>query len=151
MATARGTVKIRPMVDDDRPAWSELWTAYLEFYDTELPAEVYDVQFTRLCAGRDFIGLVAENDSGLVGIAHCIIHDHGWRLEKVCYLQDLFAAPSARGSAVGRALIEAVYAMADARGAPHVYWLTEEDNDTARRLYDRIGTLTPFVKYVRPS
>ena len=43
----------------------------------------------------------------------------------------------------------AVYAEADAAGAADVYWLTQEFNVTARRLYDRIGRATPFVKYVR--
>ena len=49
----------------------------------------------------------------------------------------------------GRGLIEAVYAAADARGADQVYWLTQADNETARRLYDRVARLTPFIKYQR--
>jgi hypothetical protein len=53
------------------------------------------------------------------------------------------------GAGVGRALIEAVYAEADRDGCPNVYWMTQEFNETARRLYDRIATLTPFVKYSR--
>jgi GNAT superfamily N-acetyltransferase len=68
----------------------------------------------------------------------------------VTYLQDLYAVPEARGQGVGRALIKAVYAAADAAGAPSVYWMTQEFNTEARRLYDRVGTLTPFVKYQRP-
>ncbi|MCZ7597268.1 MAG: GNAT family N-acetyltransferase, partial [Gammaproteobacteria bacterium] len=40
---------------------------------------------------------------------------------------------------------------ADANGSPAVYWLTQEFNHTARNLYDRIGRVTPFIKYVRPS
>ena len=51
---------------------------------------------------------------------------------------------------MGRKLIEAVYAAADAEGAPGVYWLTQDFNKTARQLYDRIGTVTPFIKYARP-
>ena len=50
---------------------------------------------------------------------------------------------------MGRALIEAVYQAADAAGAPGVYWLTQDFNTDARRLYDRIGVLTPFIKYSR--
>ncbi|MEO0864584.1 MAG: GNAT family N-acetyltransferase, partial [Pseudomonadota bacterium] len=46
-------------------------------------------------------------------------------------------------------LIEAVYAAADAAGAPSVYWLTQDFNTQARKLYDRIGTLSPFIKYDR--
>lgn len=50
---------------------------------------------------------------------------------------------------VGRALIEAVYEAADERGAPSVYWLTQDFNETARVLYDRVANLTPFIKYQR--
>ena len=78
-----------------------------------------------------------------------LFHRHCWKIENVCYLQDLYADPSARGMGVGRALIEAVYEQADAAGAPSVYWMTQEFNHTARQLYDRIGQLTPFIKYQR--
>jgi GNAT superfamily N-acetyltransferase len=50
---------------------------------------------------------------------------------------------------VGRALIEAVYAAADRKGSPAVYWLTQDFNASARKLYDRIGRVTPFIKYQR--
>ena len=70
-------------------------------------------------------------------------------MENVCYLQDLYADPELRGRGIGRALIEAVYAAADAQGCPSVYWLTQEFNTTARQLYDRIGVETPFIKYNR--
>ena len=32
---------------------------------------------------------------------------------------------------------------------PEVYWLTQDFNHTARQLYDRIGTKSPFIKYTR--
>jgi GNAT superfamily N-acetyltransferase len=94
-------------------------------------------------------GRLAWVDGKAVGLVHYLYHAHCWRVERVCYLQDLYAAPEARGTGVGRALIEAVYAQADADGAPVVYWTTQDHNTTARRLYDRIGTLTPFIKYQR--
>ena len=46
----------------------------------------------------------------------------------MCYLQDLYADPEVRGRGVGRALIEAIYAAADAEGAQGVYWLTQDFN-----------------------
>ena len=74
-----------------------------------------------------------------------------WRPTGTTYLQDLFIVPRARGRGIARRLIEAVYGDADARGAPHVYWMTDESNAPARRLYDRIGRLTPFLKYERAA
>ncbi len=84
-----------------------------------------------------------------VGVVHYIYHPRNWRNEEVCYLQDLYADPTVSGTGVGRKLIEAVYAAADAAGRPAVYWLTQDFNATARQLYDRIGVLTPFIKYHR--
>ena len=65
------------------------------------------------------------------------------------YLQDLYVSDAARGTGAGRALIEAVYAAGDAAGSPTVYWLTQDFNENGRRLYDRVGSLTPFIKYQR--
>ncbi len=142
---------IRPLAPADEPHWRTLWTAYLEFYESAVPEEVYATTFARLSdpdRPQQF-AFVAEQDGTLVGLVHVIQHPHNWRLEDVCYLQDLYVAPEARGTGAGRALIEAVYAEADRRGTPSVYWMTQEFNAEARRLYDRIATLTPFIKYQR--
>ncbi len=144
-------ITIRPILPEDRPAWERLWSGYLAFYETTVPPEVYDTAFARL-AGNDpveFNGLMALVDDAPAGLAHYLLHRHMWKTENVCYLQDLYADPAHRGAGVGRALIEAVYQRADAAGAPSVYWLTQDNNHTARRLYDRIGRQTPFIRYNR--
>ncbi|WP_323765528.1 GNAT family N-acetyltransferase [Marinovum sp.] len=145
------SVTIRPPRPSDRAEWQALWRQYLAFYETELPDQVYDTTFARLLGDdpRDFNCLLAEVAGKPVGLTHYLFHRHAWKEAEVCYLQDLFAAPELRGRGIGRALIEAVYAAADAEGAPTVYWLTQEYNHTARDLYDRIGVLTPFIKYQR--
>jgi GNAT superfamily N-acetyltransferase len=141
---------IRPLAGPDRAGWDALWRAYLAFYDTVLPAAVHDHHFARLTAPvGDFRALVAERDGQLLGLVHYLFHPHGWKTEGTCYLQDLFSAPAARGMGVGRALIEAVYAAADARGVPSVYWMTQTGNATARQLYDRIAAPTDFMVYRR--
>ncbi len=146
-------VIIRPLGPLDKTQWHRLWTAYLNFYGTTVAEEVYETTFQRLLGqdAQDFHGLVAEVDGKLVGLVHYLFHRHCWRVENVCYLQDLFADRAMRGQGIGRKLIEAVYAQADAANAPAVYWLTQEDNATARQLYDRIGKASNFMKYQRPA
>lgn len=141
--------EIRPLADADRDAWEPLWRGYLDFYETKLAPEVTATTWSRLMRdGEDPNGFCAVEGRGrLVGIVHYLFHRSCWSEGDYCYLQDLFVAPDLRGGGVGRALIEAVYAAADQRGASQVYWLTQHFNDTARRLYDRIGDLTPFIKY----
>ena len=145
------SVAIRPLVAADEAAWRALWADYLAFYETSVSEEVVATTFRRLLSGApgEYRALVAEAQGRLVGLAHYLTHRHCWRVEDVVYLQDLYVAPETRGSGAGRALIEAVYARADAAGTPAVYWLTQEFNATARRLYDRVATLTPFIKYQR--
>ena len=145
-------ITIRPIQIADQAEWKALWTAYLEYYESAVSDAVYDATFNRLCDHKRQTqkAFVAVQGGRLVGLVHYIYHAHNWRLEDVCYLQDLYADPTVRGTGVGRKLIEAVYAAADTDGCPSVYWLTQDFNADARKLYDRIATLTPFIKYARP-
>lgn len=145
------SLTIRRLEAQDETDWRRLWTGYLEFYETSVTEEVYQTTFARLLDPErpQQNGLLALHDGRAVGLVHYIFHPHNWKIEDVCYLQDLYADPDVRGTGVGRALIEAVYGAADANGTPSVYWMTQDFNATARLLYDRIGQLTPFIKYQR--
>ncbi len=144
-------IEIRGLEPEDRANWDILWKGYLEYYETELPDEMYDIAFNRMLSGseHEFQGLIALKDGEPVGLVHYLFHRHGWKVEPVIYLQDLYVNHAARGTGAGRALIEAVYEVADKSGCPSVYWLTQDFNETARQLYDRIGEKTPFIKYAR--
>ncbi len=152
MTTTSHTI-IRPLTAGDRAAWETLWRAYLTFYRTSVGQDVFESTFARLLGNddHDFNALIAERDGTPVGLVHFLFHRHCWRIENVCYLQDLYADPVVRGTGVGRLLIEAVYDAADKASAPSVYWLTQDDNAAGRRLYDRVGQLTNFIKYQRPA
>ncbi len=146
------SVVIRALRPEDQTEWAEMWHDYLAFYESSVSDEVYETTFSRLLGNdpNDFCCFVAQANGRLLGFTHYLFHRHAWKIENTCYLQDLFARPEARGTGVGRALIEAVYAEADRQGSPSVYWLTQDFNETARKLYDRVGKLTPFIRYQRP-
>lgn len=147
------SLSVRPLAAGDRAQWQALYDGYHRFYGRrDLPQSFFDAAFGRLMSGdaRDFHGLVAERDGRLTGLSHHVFHPNLWRPEGVCYLQDLFTDPLARGQGTGRALIEGVYAAADAAGVPAVYWLTAEDNYPGRMLYDRVAVKSPFIRYNRP-
>jgi ribosomal protein S18 acetylase RimI-like enzyme len=144
-------VVVRPLASRDRDEWLPLWQGYLDFYETEVAPEVTDATWGRIVDPAGPIHGLGAFDATrrLVGIVHYLFHAVTWSIGDRCYLEDLFVSPDARGSGAGLALMEAVYAAADAAGADQVYWLTAHSNETARKLYDRVGRLTPFVKYRR--
>ena len=143
--------EIRELSENDFINWKTLWTQYLEFYKTSVENLVYETTFKRLissnCLSQN--AFVAEQENELIGLVHYIYHPHNWKIEDVCYLQDLFVLKTARGTGVGRALMEAVYLAADRNKTSTVYWLTQDFNEQARELYDNIGILTSFIKYNR--
>ncbi len=134
----------------DRPRWTELWRGYLVFYETALPDEIYDATWNRLMQDRGLHGFGLRHDGELVGLVHYLFHESAWTLTQICYLQDLFIDPAARGTGGGRTLIEAVAGAARARDAAKMYWLTQSHNATARRLYDRLAKHRGFIRYDYP-
>ena len=144
-------MKIRPLAKADYEEWRALWVLYLEFYETSLKANVIDETFRRFIDNDQTRqnALVAESTDELVGLVHYIFHLDTWAIQEACYLQDLFVVPQNRGKKIGQLLIEGVYERADKYGAPSVYWLTQEFNVPARKLYDRMADLTPFIHYER--
>ena len=142
---------IRALTSKDYSQWHMLWSNYLAFYETELDEAIFKGTFQKLISKNNPSqnALVSEDDSALNGLVHFIAHPHNWKSEHVVYLQDLYTDVGMRGKGIGRALIEAVYKIADENDTPTVYWRTQDHNQVARHLYDRIGTLTPFIKYNR--
>ena len=142
---------VRPLQEDDFQNWKTVWTDYLTFYETKLEDIIYEKTFARLISpeNRSQNAMVASTGDELLGLVHFIFHPHNWKIEEVCYLQDLYVCQTVRGMGIGKSLIEAVYDEADRRNSPTVYWLTQDFNEQARHLYDKVAHLTPFIKYNR--
>jgi GNAT superfamily N-acetyltransferase len=139
-------IAIGPLVPADRARWQELFEGYNTFYERTLPAETYDEKWQAFLEDRAIHALCARDEDTIVGITHFFKHP-STSSQDVCYLQDLFTTPEARGRGVGRALIEAVTQWAKQQDCCRLYWHTKESNETARRLYDQVAEKTPFVHY----
>ena len=131
------STSIRPILAGDKERWLVLWQGYLDFYKTVVPVEQTERTWTRImdpvfnmkCA-------VAERDGTLVGFTTYNLQNSTWSPNGHCYLEDLFVDPAVRGSGAGRALIDYVKAFAIENKCSRLYWNTDEDNETARKLYD---------------
>ena len=131
------SLEIRAALATDKQRWFILWQGYLDFYKTELSTEqssltwqrILDPEFNMKCA-------VAIDDGLIVGFTTFSLQNSTWSEGGHCYLEDLFVDPAARGKGVGRALIEHVKSYAIENNCSRLYWNTDEDNATARKLYD---------------
>ncbi|WP_151723657.1 GNAT family N-acetyltransferase [Acinetobacter ursingii] len=142
-------MNIRPVTKNDFNEWLQLWKGYQVFYKSTISDEITKTTFDRFQDAREPVYcLVIENqEKQLIGLVHYLFHRSTWTIENYCYLQDLYVDPKHRASGLGRKLIEAVYAEAEKNHCSRVYWLTQENNDQARMLYDRIADQTGFIQY----
>ena len=133
----RPPLEIRAALPADKQRWFILWQGYLDFYKTELSTEqseltwqrILDPEFNMKCA-------VAIDDGLIVGFTTYSLQNSTWSEGGHCYLEDLFVDSAVRGKGVGRALIEYVKSYAIENNCSRLYWNTDEDNATARKLYD---------------
>jgi len=142
-------ISVGGLEPEDRSAWEALFRAYIDFYGRTEPAEMYERAWREFQAGARLHALGARLDGDLVGITHFFVHPSTSGPD-VCYLQDLFTAPAARGRGAAAALIAAVAEWAGDQGCGRVYWHTQAANTTARRLYDKVGEDRGFITYDLP-
>jgi GNAT superfamily N-acetyltransferase len=140
---------IRACAPADEPAWRALWQAYCDFYGVQLADEVTQRTWKRILDPDSAVMcVVAEVEGQVRGFANCVVHENTWETQAICYLEDLYVAPAARGLGIGRALIEWLRNAMRAEGWARLYWHTRSNNETARRLYDRFAEADDFVRYV---
>lgn len=139
---------IRDCVAADEAAWRGLWDGFLAYYGVDLDPAVTAYTWARLMDPASSLkARLAVDGDEVLGFAIHQHHPSTWVMGDDCYLEDLFVDPAARGRGVGRALIEDLMAVARAKGWKRLYWNTDQDNETARRLYDSFVPTDGHVRY----
>ncbi len=142
-------VVIRAALPADEAAWRTLWRGYCQFYGSFVPDAVTDRTWQRILnPDSSIMCLIAEVEGRVYGFANCVVHEATWELQPVCYLEDLYVLPSARGRGIASALLDWLRGAMRAEGWSRLYWMTREDNQQARRLYDRFARADGFVRYM---
>lgn len=143
------TIKTRPLKEEDRAAWEQLFAGYATFYEVEQTPRMRETVFGWLTDPRHGSAcIVAEDSAGtLIGFAHYRPFVSQLRAVTNCFLDDLFVAPAARGSGAAQALIDAVKSAARRNGWGVVRWITADDNYRGRGVYDKVATRTHWITY----
>jgi len=142
------TLELRDASPADERDFLRLWQGFCDSYRMTLPQEVTAFTWTRLMdPANPLTARLAVLDGTPQGFAIHQHHPSTWVMGDDGYLEDLFVAPEARGKGLGRALIEDLIAIARTKGWRRLYWLTEIENTTARRLYDRFCDTDGHIRY----
>jgi ribosomal protein S18 acetylase RimI-like enzyme len=127
-----------PREDEERIAI--LFDSYRQFYDQTSDLRLArEFIHDRLNAGESVI-LIAESPTrealGFVQLYPCF---SSVAARRIWVLNDLFVAPEARGSGVGRALMEGARRLALETGAKRLVLETLTGNRAAQSLYESLG------------
>ncbi|PKA44063.1 GNAT family N-acetyltransferase [Rhizobium sullae] len=142
------TVTIRDARPEDEARWRGLWKDYLAFYEVTVDKDITDSTWRRVFDPASAIFMrVAEVDGKVMGFTLSLTHEGTWIRDKDCYLEDLFVDSAARGKGVGRALLDDLVSLCKQNGWSRLYWHTNEQNKTARALYDSYVESDGHIRY----
>jgi len=144
-----GSTEVKWLTEEHRSQWNDLIRQYKQFYNQLLEDVEYDLAWQRIIQSDGVYGVAAFDQEVMVGVAHYLFHTTTWE-RKVCYLQDLFVDESHRGQGIAKTLIEHIALTSRSEGATKFYWLTQDDNQPARLLYDRVAKFAGFIRYDYP-
>jgi len=90
-------------------------------------------------AGVDI--LVAVEGDAVLGFASACNLYPGPGLKSGFFLKEIYVADSARGAGLGRALMQALAALAIERGHKRVDWTADADDRALLRFYESLGAI----------
>jgi GNAT superfamily N-acetyltransferase len=135
----------------DKDAWVGLWHLWQRHMRGAVPAHVTERTWQRAQEPNgDLLILLAFTNAGeAIGFATMSFTPFAWTGTDIAYLQDLFIRDSARGTGAGQALLQAIYRMADGRGASQVFWMVDATDERLQRFYEQHAIRTPYLRYMR--
>lgn len=141
---------VRTPTDADRGAWERLFAGYCEFYERPSTSagreRVWEwIEDGTICCLLAVPAGAAGQEA--VGIAHLRPCPSPLRGAFTGYLDDLFVAPSERGTGAFEALVDGIRGLAAEQGWETVRWITAADNARAQAAYERVAARTGWVTY----
>jgi GNAT superfamily N-acetyltransferase len=128
--------------DDDADAVASLIGAFRDWWGNDRPADA-DIRATveRLIPdpATEYLLAAPDGEHEPAGVAQLRYRLSVWTGADDCWLEDLFVRESARGTGLGRALVQECLAAARARGCKRIELDVQSDNAGALALYESCG------------
>src|SRR5579884_3881937 len=127
---------------DEAEAVAGLLVEFRDFYGESWPSDnAFLATVERLIEDpqTDFLLGAPHADAPPSGVCQLRYRLSVWTAADDCWLEDLFVRDTARGSGVGRALVEAAIRRAAERGCRRIELDVSEGNASALALYESAG------------
>jgi GNAT superfamily N-acetyltransferase len=154
MSTPTPTPTLRPATPADVPAIVGLIRELAAFEHLEHLVDVTPESLLPQLFGERPAAeaMVAEVGGQVVGFALYFTNFSTFLGKPGLYLEDLYVQPAHRGSGLGKALLQALGALAVARGCGRFEWSVLDWNENAIRFYEKMGaTVMPDWRICRVS
>jgi len=134
---------IRKIQLKDKKHWEKLYKGYANFYKVEMNDNILQTVWKWLNdSNHELKGLGYEINGKIVGLAHYRKLLSPLKGRYIGYLDDIFVDPEYRGKKIGRKLLEKIKEISKSNGWNLIRWQTDEDNFTAKKLYDKVAKKT---------
>jgi len=134
---------IREIHSKDKKQWEKLYKGYAVFYKVEMNNQILRTVWNWLNdKNHELKGIGYEIDGKIVGLAHYRKLLSPLKGKYIGYLDDIFVDPEYRGQKIGKKLLNKIKEISKANDWNLVRWQTDEDNFTAKKLYEKVATKT---------
>ena len=139
---------IRPIKIKDKNDWEKLYVGYADFYKVEMNDEILGTVWKWLLdKNHEVSGLVYEENSKIVALAHYRKMPSPLRGKYIGFLDDLFVDPDHRGKKIGESILSEIKKISEKNNWELVRWITRKDNNRAKSLYDKVSEKTSWDTY----
>jgi ribosomal protein S18 acetylase RimI-like enzyme len=129
---------IRLATEKEAAEVARLMIGFRNWWSREEPGDaVFEAGVRRLLADPNTEFLLAGDPA--LGVCQLRYRYGVWHDGEDCCLEDIFVEKEARGSGLGKALVEAAFARARERGCARIELDVNEANPVALALYESLG------------
>ena len=141
-------IKVRHIIEKDFKEWRLLFEGYADFYKVKINDDIIDNVWSWLHDSKHVLkALVVEKNQQIVAFAHYRKMPSALRGKDIGFLDDLYVHPEYRGQKLSELLIYELQKISKENNWNLVRWITRDDNERAKKVYDKIANKSNWDVY----